>query len=75
MQAVIASADGEQYRCLLELLVTTGLRIGEALGLAVCDLDHAHSLIRVEYQLGRDGNRTPLKTRGVATGDRHPAAS
>jgi len=62
MQAVIASADGERYRCLLQLLLTGGLRIGEALGLAVCDLDRTHSLIRVEYQLGRDGDRTPLKT-------------
>src|SRR5439155_21720345 len=53
---------GEQYRCLLALLLTAGLRIGEALGLAVCDLDQTHSLIRVEYQLGRDGDRTPLKT-------------
>jgi integrase len=62
MEAVIAHADGEQYRCLLELLVTTGVRIGEALGLAVCDLDCTHSLIRVEYQLNRDGNRSQLKT-------------
>jgi integrase len=59
---VIAAADSDQYRCLLELLITAGLRIGEALGLAVCDLDRKHSLIRVEYQLGRDGGRTPLKT-------------
>jgi integrase len=62
MQAVIACADSELYRCLLELLISAGLRIGEALGLAVCDLDRTHSLIRVEYQLGRDGERTPLKT-------------
>jgi integrase len=62
MQALIASADCEQYRCLLELMLATGVRIGEALGLAVGDLDREHSLIRVEYQLGRDGSRTPLKT-------------
>jgi integrase len=62
MRAVIACADSELYRCLLELLISAGLRIGEALGLAVCDLDRTHSLIRVEYQLGRDGDRTPLKT-------------
>jgi integrase len=62
MQALIASADCDQYRCLLELMLASGVRIGEALGLAVCDLDREHSLIRVEYQLGRDGSRTPLKT-------------
>lgn len=50
------------YRCLLELLCTTGLRIGEALGLAVGDLDPENCVIRVEYQLGRDGARSPLKT-------------
>lgn len=50
------------YRCLLELLFTTGLRIGEALGLAVGDLEIKHCVIRVECQLGRDGTRSPLKT-------------
>jgi integrase len=62
MRALIAAADGEQYRCLLELLLATGMRIGEALGLAVGDLDARHNLIRIECQLDRDGNRTPLKT-------------
>ncbi len=62
MQALLAHADSEQYRCLLELMLAAGLRIGEALGLAVCDLDRKHSLIRVECQLDRDGARTPLKT-------------
>jgi integrase len=62
MQALLAHADSEQYRCLLELMLAAGLRIGEALGLALCDLDRKHSLIRVECQLGRDGQRTPLKT-------------
>jgi integrase len=62
MRALIAHADSEQYRCLLELMLTSGLRIGEALGLTIADLDHEHALIRVEYQLGRDGNRALLKT-------------
>jgi len=62
MQALLEGADSEQYHCLLELMVAAGLRIGEALGLAVCDLDRTHSLVRVECQLGRDGARTPLKT-------------
>ncbi|MHB8695289.1 MAG: tyrosine-type recombinase/integrase [Solirubrobacteraceae bacterium] len=62
MRALLAHADQEIYRCLLELLLTSGLRIGEALGLTVNDLDPEHNLLRVEYQLGRDGTRTPLKT-------------
>jgi len=62
MQALLVHADSEPYRCLLELMLTGGLRIGEALGLTLADLDRTHSLIRVEYQLGRDGVRTPLKT-------------
>jgi len=62
MQALLDGADSEAYRCLLELILTGGLRIGETLGLAVCDLDRKHSVIRVECQLGRDGARTLLKT-------------
>jgi integrase len=62
MQALLEHADTKQYRALLELLLTAGLRIGEALGLTVADLDAKHSVIRVEYQLARDGSRTPLKT-------------
>ena len=62
MRALIACADTEPYRCLIELLLTAGLRIGEALGLTVSDLDPRNSVIRIAYQLGRDGNRTPLKT-------------
>ena len=62
MHALLAHTDSEQHRCLLELILTSGLRIGEALGLTVADLDLEHALIRVEYQLGRDGNRTLLKT-------------
>lgn len=62
MRELVAHADTERHRCLLELMLTGGLRIGEALGLTVSDLDPEHAVIRVEYQLGRDGARTPLKT-------------
>ena len=62
MQALIRHADGDLYQCLFELILTSGVRIGEALGLTVADLDPAHGLIRVEYQLARDGGRIPLKT-------------
>jgi integrase len=62
MKALLEHADTKQYQALLELLLTAGLRIGEALGLTVADLDAKHAVVRVEYQLARDGTRTPLKT-------------
>jgi integrase len=62
IQKLLKAADSEQYRCLLELLLTSGARIGEALGLTLADLDIEHSLIHIRYQLGRDGVRAPLKT-------------
>jgi integrase len=62
MQDLIAATETLQMRCLLELLLASGLRIGEALGLTAQDLDLDNSIIRVEYQLDRNGIRTPLKT-------------
>jgi integrase len=62
MQALTAATETIQMRCLFELLLSSGLRIGEALGLTAADLDHQNSIIHVHYQLGRDGTRTPLKT-------------
>jgi integrase len=62
MQQLLAACDTLQSRCLFELMLASGLRIGEALGLTVADLDLDHSLIRVACQLGRDGTRSPLKT-------------
>ena len=62
MRALVENAESEQSRCLLELLLTSGMRIGEALGLAVADLEPDKSLVRIEHQLGRDGTRTRLKT-------------
>lgn len=62
MHALTAATDTLQMRCLFELLLTSGLRIGEALGLAAADLDCEHSIIHVRHQLARDGIRSPLKT-------------
>ena len=62
MHALLAHADSDEYRALLALIVVGGLRVGEALGLVASDLDPAHAVVRVECQLGRDGQRTPLKT-------------
>jgi site-specific recombinase XerD len=62
MQQLLAHTDSDQARCLVELLLATGLRIGEALGLIVADLDPEQAIVRVSHQLGRDGDRSPLKT-------------
>jgi len=62
MQALIAATETLQMRCLFELLLASGLRIGEALGLTAQNLDHQNSIIHVQYQLDRNGARTPLKT-------------
>ena len=53
MQQLIGAAESLQMRCLLELMLASGVRIGEALGLTVADLDVDNSIIRIECQLGR----------------------
>jgi len=62
MRSLLEHTESEQHRALFALLLTSGLRIGEALGLTAADLHSEHALIRVEYQLDRDGARAPLKT-------------
>jgi integrase len=62
MRALLRATESGQHRCLFELLLLAGLRIGEALGLTLDDLDREHGIIRIEYQLSREGERTPLKT-------------
>lgn len=61
-QALLAATETLQMRCLFELLLATGMRIGEALGLTVADLDTKNSIVRIECQLARDGTRAQLKT-------------
>jgi integrase len=48
MQTLLDHTEDPQHRLLFELLLLTGLRIGEALGLTIGDLDRQHSIIRVE---------------------------
>jgi integrase len=62
MRSLLEHTNSATYRALFALLLTGGLRIGEALGLTSANLDREHAQIRVEYQLGRDGIRAPLKT-------------
>lgn len=62
MRALLVHTEPNVYRVLFALILTSGLRISEALGLTPDDLDHTDSIIRVRHQLGRDGNLAPLKT-------------
>ncbi|HZO78790.1 MAG TPA: site-specific integrase [Solirubrobacteraceae bacterium] len=62
MQALLAATEALQMRCLIELMLATGMRIGEALGLTVADLDLDAAIVRIECQLDRQGVRVSLKT-------------
>ena len=44
------------------MLLFSGLRAAELLGLTWKDIDFEQRVIRVRYQMGRQGERTPLKT-------------
>lgn len=52
----------ERYRALLILLAGSGLRIGEALGLQVGDVDFLRRTVRVERQRMQSGLMGPTKT-------------
>jgi integrase len=58
----VADAVHERYRGLVILLAGSGLRIGEALGLMVSDIDFLRRTVRVERQRMQDGNLGPTKT-------------
>jgi integrase len=58
---LLATADGQ--RPLLALLVFSGLRIQEALGLTWEDVQFEEGFIRVERQLSHGRERVPLKTK------------
>lgn len=52
----------ERLRCLLALSVLTGVRQGEALGLRLQDIDLREGLLRIRYQLDRNGELVEPKT-------------
>ncbi len=58
---LIASTP-ERYRTLIALSVLTGIRQGEALGLRWHDIDLREGLIRIRYQLDRNGSLVEPKT-------------
>jgi integrase len=64
MSALLGAADGRMH-VLGALLLFSGLRISEALGLVWRDVDLASGHLRVRYQLDRQGKRVGLKTVGA----------
>jgi integrase len=60
IRQLLANAGG--YRPLIALLLFTGVRLGEALGLTWADIDTDEGFVRVREQLGRDRRRVELKT-------------
>src|SRR5579871_184417 len=68
MRALIDAADSEQYGCLIEFLLHTGVRVGEAAGLTLADLDPGNNVVHVRFQLGRDGRRVEPKTQEAQRG-------
>jgi integrase len=61
---VRALVDGmdEQFRALVVFLAGSGLRISEALGLEIADIDFLRRSVRVERQLLQSGKFAPPKT-------------
>jgi integrase len=47
---------------IVPMLLFSGLRVAELLGLTWQDIDFKQHVIRVRYQMSRKGKRTPLKT-------------
>ena len=64
MAALLGASDG-RYHALIALLLFSGLRISEALGLVWRDIDLTSGHLRVRHQLSRDGKRARLKTAGA----------
>lgn len=62
LQRLIANVD-ERYRPIFELAGETGARLGETLGLVWGDVDLDAQTVTFTHQLGRGGQRVPLKTK------------
>ena len=61
---VAAVLDGaeDRYRLIFEFATSTGVRLGECLGVKWSDLDLKNRTASITHQLDRAGNHVPLKT-------------
>lgn len=63
---LLSAARGHWLEPMVRLLLSTGIRLGEALGLQWCSVDLDHGSIRIERQLTENKSRqklAPLKTK------------
>lgn len=61
MRTLLRNASGDGA-IVVALLLFSGLRAAEALGLVWGEIDFADQVIRVRYQMSRNGQRVPVKT-------------
>lgn len=61
IQKLVAHAEGDA-ELIVPMLLFSGLRVAELLGLTWQDIDFGQHVIRVQSQMSRKGKRTPLKT-------------
>jgi integrase len=59
----LLSAMDESYRLLFDTAAQTGGRLAEILGLSWEDIDFEKQTVTFSHQLGRTGDRVPLKTK------------
>lgn len=62
---LLAAAEDDDDRELIATGIFTGMRASEILGVTLDDIDHAEEIIRVRYQMSRQGKRVLLKTRAA----------
>lgn len=60
--AALIDAAPDRYRVAIACAMFSGLRLSELLGLSWGDIDLGGETLQVRSQLGRDGQRRPLKT-------------
>lgn len=61
IQDLLAKSSGDE-KAINALLIFSGARVSEVLGLVWRDIDFKGNAIRIRHQMGRNGERTPVKT-------------
>jgi integrase len=62
---LLGAAEDDEDRDLIATGIFTGMRASEILGVTLDDIDNAEEIVRVRYQMSRQGKRVLLKTRAA----------